>query len=149
LVASAERDDRELVAVVLGAGDDPARFDLAGELLDLGFERYEPVDLGGELIFAVAGGEVGVRVEPTEVVAPGDDAVSLDWPLRPRPPSSPPDIAIHADRGADGGAIGAVPSRLEDRRGSQPQGDGQRLGRALVDGVYAGLRAGAVAERLS
>lgn len=149
LLASAQRDGRELVAVVLGADDDPARFDLAAQLLDLGFERYAPLELGGELTFAVAGGEVGVRVEPTEVVAPRDGELSLDWPLAPRPPSSPPRIAIRDDQGADAGALGAVPSRLEDRRGPSPEGDGQRLGRALVDGVYAGLRAGAAGDRLS
>lgn len=38
LVASAERDGVELVAVVLGAREDPARFDEASALLDLAFD---------------------------------------------------------------------------------------------------------------
>jgi D-alanyl-D-alanine carboxypeptidase len=43
LVASARRGERELVAVVLGAREDPARFDEAAALLDLGFEGLDSV----------------------------------------------------------------------------------------------------------
>ena len=45
LVASARRDGRELVAVVLGAREDPARFEEAGALLEHGFERFDSLDL--------------------------------------------------------------------------------------------------------
>ena len=45
LVASARRDGRELVAVVLGAREDPARFEEAGALLEHGFGRFASVEL--------------------------------------------------------------------------------------------------------
>lgn len=41
LTACAERGDMRLVAVVLGCGEDPARFDKAEELLDYGFSSFE------------------------------------------------------------------------------------------------------------
>lgn len=41
LTACAERGDMRLVAVVLGCGEDPARFDKAEELLDYGFSGFE------------------------------------------------------------------------------------------------------------
>lgn len=44
LVATAERDERSLVAVVLGAREDPARFEEAAALLDLGFEGLRAAD---------------------------------------------------------------------------------------------------------
>ena len=45
LVASARRDGRELVAVVLGAREDPARFDEAAALLAHGFDRFASREL--------------------------------------------------------------------------------------------------------
>lgn len=41
LTACAERGGMRLVAVVLGCGEDPERFDRAEELLDMGFSGYE------------------------------------------------------------------------------------------------------------
>jgi D-alanyl-D-alanine carboxypeptidase (penicillin-binding protein 5/6) len=41
LIASAQRDDMRLIAAVLGAPDDPARFHAAERLLAYGFERFE------------------------------------------------------------------------------------------------------------
>lgn len=41
LAACAQRGDMRLVAVVLGCGEDPARFDRAEELLDYGFSGFE------------------------------------------------------------------------------------------------------------
>lgn len=41
LTACAERGDMRLVAVVLGCGEDPERFDKAEELLDYGFSGFE------------------------------------------------------------------------------------------------------------
>lgn len=45
LVASARRDGRELVVVVLGAREDPARFDEAAALLSHGFDRFTSREL--------------------------------------------------------------------------------------------------------
>lgn len=44
LVASAERDGRELVAVVLGSREDPARFEETASLLDLAYEDLRAAD---------------------------------------------------------------------------------------------------------
>ena len=149
LVASAERDGRELVAVVLGAGDDPARFEQAAALLDLGFDAYRRVELGGELSLAVAGGQVRLNVAPTSVTAPHGVDVALGWPSVVRPPASPVDVAIQVGGPEDGEPIGQLPSVLDESRGPEPDSQGGHLGRAVVDGVYAALRAGAAAERLS
>ena len=151
LVASAERDGREVVAVVLGAGDDPARFDIAGELLDLGLDDFSTHQLSGQLRLAVGGGNVQLEVDPVEVSAPTGRDIGLDWPLTPRPPDEAPTVAI-TDGAAEGAApLGSVPARLDrDVAELDPDGaGGDALGRAVVDGVYAGLRAAAVTERLS
>ena len=149
LVASAQRDERELVAVVLGAGDDPARFDQAAVLLDLGFDAFARTLLGGELALAVAGGEVRLRVDPTPVTVPRDVEVTLGWPSLTRPPTTAADVAIQLGDDAQGQVIGQLTAALDELRGPEPASQGERLGRAVVDGVYAGLRAGAAADRLS
>ncbi len=151
LVASAERDGREVVAVVLGAGDDPARFDVAGELLDLGLDDFNTHELSGQLRLAVGGGSVRLEVDPVEVTAPAGREVGLDWPVAPRPPDEAPSVAITEGSGDDAAPLGAVPATLErDVAEPDPEGaGGDALGRAVVDGVYAGLRAAAVADRLS
>ena len=149
LVASAERDGRELVAVVLGAGDDPARFDQAAALLDLGFDAYGRTLLGGELALAVAGGEVRLRVDPTPVTVPLDVEVALGWPSLTRPPTTAADVAIRLGDDAGGPVIGELSAALDESRGPEPDSQGERLGRAVVDGVYAGLRAGAAVDGLS
>lgn len=53
LAACAQRGDMRLVAVVLGCGEDPERFDKAEELLDYGFsgfERFTPETDSRELL---------------------------------------------------------------------------------------------------
>lgn len=61
LAACAQRGDMRLVAVVLGCGEDPERFDKAEELLDYGFsgfERFTPETDSRELLpIAVERGE--------------------------------------------------------------------------------------------
>ena len=213
LVGSARRDDRELIAVVLDAGDEPARFEVVEQLLDLGFAAYEPRELAATLRYAVAGGSRTVTVDPTLVTVPADRTAELDLPVEPRPPESPPQVDIRvssagegeaahgagtpgapsgdavdeataADEGADddtadttgdegsnhapdgdvadgddpaesgpspdplaGEVLGELQAQLSTREPA-PAGPDAQIGRAVIDGVYAGLRAAAAADHL-
>ena len=145
LVGSAERERRELVAVVLGAGEDPARFELAARLLDLGFDAYEPRLLEAELRFAVAGGSVALRVEEHEVVVPTGESASLSLPVSPRPPEGDVQVPILVGERE----VGRLPAVLDRGQAPAPvEAGATRIGRAAVDGVYAALRARAAAEGL-
>ena len=143
LVGSAEREQRELVAVVLGAGEDPARFELAARLLDLGFDAYEARLLEAELRFAVAGGSVALRVEEQEVVVPAGESAALSLPVAARPPEEDVTVPILvAER-----EVGRLPAVLDRSQAPPPVESGTaRIGRAAVDGVYAALRARAAAQ---
>jgi serine-type D-Ala-D-Ala carboxypeptidase (penicillin-binding protein 5/6) len=145
LVGSAERGQRELVAVVLGAGEDPARFELAARLLDLGFDAYEPRLLEAELRFTVAGGAVALAVEAHEVVIPTGESASLSLPVTPRPPEGDVTVPILvAER-----EVGRLPAVLDRSQAPPPvEAGAAEIGRAAVDGVYAALRARAAAQGL-
>lgn len=137
-VGSAERDGRELVAVVLGAGEDPARFDLAARLLDLGYERYEPRSIGTELRFAVAGGAVALVVDERELVVPVGESAVLSLPIGARPPTGDAQVPVLvADQ-----EVGRVPGVLDTSEAPPPASSAEAaIGRAAVDGIYAALRA--------
>jgi serine-type D-Ala-D-Ala carboxypeptidase (penicillin-binding protein 5/6) len=141
-VGSAERGGRELVAVVLGAGEDPARFELAARLLDLGFEAYELRALGTELRFAVAGGSVALVVEEQELVVPTGESAVLSLPIGARPPEGDAPVPVLvADR-----EVGQLPGVLDTSEAPTPVSSGEAaIGRAAVDGIYAALRARAAA----
>ncbi|TVR18296.1 MAG: D-alanyl-D-alanine carboxypeptidase [Nitriliruptor sp.] len=145
LVGSAERGQRELVAVVLGAGEDPARFELAARLLDLGFDGYEPRLLEAELRFAVAGGSVALEVEEHELVVPVGESASLSLPVASRPPEGDVQVPILVgDR-----EVGRLPAVLDRSQAPAPvEAGAARIGRAAVDGVYAALRARAATQGL-
>jgi D-alanyl-D-alanine carboxypeptidase len=143
LIASAERDGRELVAVVLGAGEDPARFEAAGTLLDLGFEDFEPQTLTTEVTYGVAGGRVTLTVAPVEVTTPTGSTPAVTHPLL-RPPED--DLAL--DVTVDEVVVGSVDAQLDrDVVGEDAEGPAA-LGRAAADGVYAALRAAAADQDL-
>ncbi|HSK24551.1 MAG TPA: serine hydrolase [Egicoccus sp.] len=137
-VASARRDGRELIAVVLDAGDDPARFDQAAALLDLGFDDFALHRLGGRLELAVAGGWRAFVAPEMAITAPAADgaAVAVDVPARV------PDAAIDG-RIMVGDQTVSTTSLAPETAGDAPRptGSAARLGAALVDGVYASLRA--------
>ncbi|MFP4311750.1 MAG: D-alanyl-D-alanine carboxypeptidase family protein [Nitriliruptoraceae bacterium] len=144
LVGSAERDGREVVAVVLGAGADPARFEIASRLLDLGLDAYEPRTLSTRVRFTLAGGGLDVVVDEVELVVPAGDEARLELPITPRPPSSDLDVPLRvADQ-----EVAEVTATL-DRSGAPAEvaDTTTALGRAVVDGAYAALRARAAAER--
>ena len=145
LIGSAEREQRELVVVVLGAGEDPARFELAARLLDLGFDAYEPRLLEAELRFAIAGGSVALEVAEHEVVVPAGESASLSLPITARPPEGDVTVPIVVgDR-----EVGRLPAVLDRSRAPEPvEAGAATIGRAAVDGVYAALRARAAAGGL-
>ncbi len=145
LVGSAARDGRELVAVVLDAGDDPARFEAAGRLLDLGFDAYEVRALSASLRFAVAGGAISLRVEETELVLPSAQQARLELPISARPPESGARVPVRSD----GSEVIRLPAELDRSRAPEPAQDTTvALGRAVVDGTYAALRARAASQEL-
>jgi serine-type D-Ala-D-Ala carboxypeptidase (penicillin-binding protein 5/6) len=144
LIASAARGGRELVAVVLGAGEDPERFEAAAQLLDLGFEAFQPVEVAADLRFAVGGGSVGLVVEPTPLSVPDGERAELAFDLPIRPPED--DLAVAVQVGGD--PYGSLTATLDGATAPPPVDGGARLGRAAVDGTYAALRAATAAGAL-
>lgn len=78
VIGSAQRDGRELIAVVLGSADAEARFDEAGALLDFGFDGFRVASQQVELDVAVAGGAATYRAAPIDLLVPSaaDDPVT-------------------------------------------------------------------------
>jgi D-alanyl-D-alanine carboxypeptidase (penicillin-binding protein 5/6) len=143
LIASAARDGRELVAVVLDAGEDPERFEQAELLLDHGFERFEARRLSAELEFRLAGGAVALHVDEVEVVVPTGASSALELPIGARPPEDDVSVPVLVD----GEQLGELPGVLDTAAEPSPGADPETvLGRAAVDGVYAALRARAADE---
>ncbi|WP_052667434.1 D-alanyl-D-alanine carboxypeptidase family protein [Nitriliruptor alkaliphilus] len=137
VVASAARGGRELIAVVLGAGPDPQRFEDAAALLDHGFEAFEATEVAAELILLVAGGQRQVVLEPTPVTVPVGVPVAAELPVPVRTPEAghlPVPVRF------DGTEVATATATVS---GEQPPAvaGGAQLGRAAVDGVYAALRA--------
>jgi serine-type D-Ala-D-Ala carboxypeptidase (penicillin-binding protein 5/6) len=135
LVASARRDGRELVAVVLASDEDPARFQDAAALLDHGFEDYRSETMSTAIHLLVGGGAHEVSVPAAPVVVPSDAAVALALgpPARPEPGSLSVGLEV------DGEVLGTVTGDVGE--GPEPVTGGAVLGRALADGAYAGMRA--------
>ena len=128
LVASAEREGRELVAVVLGAGEDPARFDEAAALLDHGFES-----LASEAYAPLRARRPGGwdRLLPAgRVWAPADTGVELSLT------GGPTRLRLEARVGDEtvGTALAEVPTPSSSS-----------VGAALAGAAYAGLRQAHVA----
>lgn len=143
LVGSARRGGRDLVAVVLGAGEDPARFEAAAALLDFGYDDTVITEVATAIRFAVAGGDIALEVPPTPITVPADSAASLQLNLPVRPPEAPVPFPILVD----GEELGVVEAAPTGRPAAVTSGSGQ-LGRALVDGAYAALRAASAAGTL-
>lgn len=92
VVASAERNGRELIAVVLGAHSDLARFRRAEQLLEYGFTRTFAGDVRSKLSWLNINGMTSWQIPPTTVVA-DSAAVTLTWSL-PVTPYDPLDVAL-------------------------------------------------------
>lgn len=92
LVASADRGGRTLIAVVLSAGTDSARFGRATQLLDFGFERTAVYPLATQLTWENQGG-LSLWEIPTTTVLSGTEPVSLRWAL-PRTPTDAVNVEL-------------------------------------------------------
>ena len=141
LVASAARDGRELVAVVLGAIDDRTRRDIAGRLLEHGFTATTPTLLADSITLRTAAGPVRLSPVDTVITLTAGSVAVLDWPATLRPDASPPSIDVLIDA-SPAGSVAVV--RQDGRRASETPS----LGRALADGVYAALRPSGLSDAL-
>jgi D-alanyl-D-alanine carboxypeptidase len=142
LVASARRDGRELIAVVLGARTEEERFRLAERLLDHGFtstsfERFEQ-----RIELRSGAGRVMLAVGPVPVShLAGREVVAL-WEPRLRPDDPIRTVALSS--GTRG--LGSVDVARVDAR--QIATGTASVGQGIADGVYAGLRAAGLAGSL-
>ena len=138
LAASAERDGRTLVAVVLGARDDAERRTAARRLLEHGFASTVPTRPVATLGLRTSGGPVAFRADLGTVTLGVDDGPRFDWPLTLRPSDGDVQVGVLIDDAS----AGVVTAERLDGRTVDERTD---LGRALVDGVYAALRPTALA----
>jgi serine-type D-Ala-D-Ala carboxypeptidase (penicillin-binding protein 5/6) len=134
LAASATRDGRELVAVVLGARDDRERRDLAVRLLEHGFAATESVALERSVTLRTGSGSVRFVTAPTRVTLGRGSEATVGWPPALRPDDPLREVRLLVD-GADAGSVAL--SRIDAVR--TPEGR-VGLGSALADGAYAALR---------
>lgn len=124
LVASARRDGRELVAVVLGARGDPARFEEAAALLDHAFARLQSRDWeslrvrhpGGWTSLLPAGRAWAPADQQLDVALEGGDPHAFELRVT-----------------ADGAVLGTAAVRVEDTGGGT-------AGAVLADAMYDAMR---------
>lgn len=84
LVASAVRDGRELIAVVLSADSDPVRFRRAEQLLTFGFSRIAVDALPSQMSWVTPSGETTWQFPDTQLVGfAGGVSVALQLPRTP------------------------------------------------------------------
>lgn len=125
LVASVERDGRELVAVVLGAREDPARFEEAAALFDHAFEQLDSAPHEGLRARTAARWDELLAVGRTWSPDGADVRVDLDGT------PAALDLTFTADGEALGRASATVPA-------PRPEG----VGAILADATYRTMRQG-------
>lgn len=143
LVGSAERGGRELIAIVLGAGEDPSRFEGAASLLDHGFTATRPTELGASVSLSVGGGTIDLVTDDVTITIPIDSEARLDLRLPLRPPETSLRFPLVVDDATLTELVatpGAGPEPVDDPNA--------QLGRSLVDGTYTALRAATAAGTL-
>lgn len=139
LVASAERDGREVVVVVLGSASSDGRFTDAASLLDHAFTTFTPTEVSHRTTLAVAGGRVDVTGGPVELLVPREDpvvTVTIDLPVEA--PSDSSEREVDVTWGGD--ALGTMTLTTSAPARPDVTGGGV-IGRALVDRAYAAMRA--------
>lgn len=134
LAASARRDGRELVAVVLGATDDLERRRVAARLLDHGFLATTPLRIDRSVSLRTTAGPVLFAADGPVVTVANGAAVDVGWPRTLRPEDEPVSVGLTV-AGADAGSVPVV-----RRDGRRDHAVAPTLGRALADGAYAALR---------
>jgi serine-type D-Ala-D-Ala carboxypeptidase (penicillin-binding protein 5/6) len=138
LAASALRDGRELVAVVLGASDDLERRAVAARLLDHGFATTMRTTVEQSVTLRTTAGPVRFTAGPSTITLAQRSELTVGWPNGLRPDDELSDVALRVD-GAEAGRIGV------ERRDGRRTDATRSLGRALADGAYAAMRLGATA----
>jgi D-alanyl-D-alanine carboxypeptidase len=146
LVASAERNGHELIAVLLGADEDLGRFDEAARLLDHGFETLRVTDVRPRVRLRRAGGWVTIEGPSTPVWTSREvSGPVVDVPLPIEPPRTDPSPATVRE----GDAVLATIA-LDTVATARPQLDGgAALSRVLVDRMHAAMRAATRADAWS
>lgn len=139
LAASAVRDGRELIAVVLGAEGDLERRRIAMDLLEFGFSQTRPVQIESSLQFRTTAGPVLLAVEADSITVHTGATIAFAWPKSAGPSSDLREVTMLVD----GVAVGQAPIR---RLGGQDAPPRSSLGRALANGAYAALRVPALAD---
>jgi D-alanyl-D-alanine carboxypeptidase (penicillin-binding protein 5/6) len=142
LAASARRDGRELVAIVLGATSEEERLRFAAALLDHGFERTARREVRGTLELRSGSGPVLLSVGGRWLTVETGAELAIDWPVTLRPDDEVAQVGVRLA----GQYIGAVDVVRVDARTPTPSGSS--LGPAFADAVYTGLRAAGLAGRL-
>jgi len=133
LAASALRDGRELVAVVLGAGDDLERRAVAARLLDHGFAATTLMTVERSVTLRTATGPVRFTAGPATLTLAQGSEIAVGWPTGLRPDDALREVALRVD-GADAGRV------VVERRDGRRTDVAPSLGRALADGAYAAMR---------
>ena len=133
LAASARRDGRELVAVVLGATDDLERRRVAARLLAHGFMTTTPTRIERSVSLRTTAGPVLYATRGATLTIASGVEVELGWPRSLRPDDELTAVGLIV-AGADAGSIGV------ERRDGRRAEEGWSIGRALADGAYAAMR---------
>jgi D-alanyl-D-alanine carboxypeptidase len=142
LAASARRDGRQLVAIVLGAGSEQERLAIAQRLLDHGFDRTERRSVGGALELRTGSGRVLLTTSSVVVTTPSGASVALAWPSQLRGGDVIASVPVELDRRRIG-ALDVVTVDARVRRMGTAS-----LGQGLADGAYTALRTASLAGLL-
>lgn len=138
LAASAEREGRPLIAVVLGAKDDQERRDVVRRLIEHGYASTTPTRVESSLGLRTTGGPVELRIDLGTLTVPVGAGLRVAWPEGIRPTDASVRVPLVVGD-QDAGEVQAV--RRDGRAEGPPVAS---LGRALADGAYAALRPGAI-----
>lgn len=141
LAASASREGRDLVAIVLGATSDEERLRLSAALLDHGFDRTVRRPVSGTLELRSGTGPVQFVAGGTMITTDRSAIIDLAWPASLRPNDELPTVGVRID-GQNVGTVAVV--RADARAAAR----GSHLGAALAEGIYTGLRAAGLAGAL-
>lgn len=142
VIASAIRDERELIAVVLDSRSADARFEDAAALLDHGFQGFEDVVATVDLRLRQAGGWVELEAPELPLLLPATDPRPTLTRLLPiEVPRTPIELTA-TWHGQELGRLLVEPVAAE----RPPVTGGAAVGRFLVDRAYAAMRASIRAE---
>ena len=133
LAASARRDGRELIAVVLGANDDLERRRVAARLLDHGFLTTTPTRIERSVSLRTTAGPILFATDGTTLSIANGVAVDVEWPRTLRPDDDLSSVSLTV-AGTSAGTVAVA------RRDGRRPDAATSIGRALADGAYAAMR---------